>query len=458
MNHRLRLKTSGLFFCFALFAIGNGVRAQDPEPSPSPSPETAATKPAAAPAPAPTPETEFWKRAELTGDWGGDRLRLKEEGFEMEFSLTQFYQGVAAGGIRRGSEYNGVFKTNFKFDLGKMRAGWKWWSAQVQSETRFGGPVLGGTGTINPANTAAIVPGANGGVVSVTAANLTRLIPIDLAKGNLFVVSFGRYNLLDLSEEQFFGGSGLEKFFNMAQIGPLTVLRQVPLITNGATFAYVKGGEPRFTLAVLDPNDHSTDAGLDDLFADGVSFVPTIFFPAKYFGKSAKHSFGGAITTKAYTPFDAIRQIVIPGPSLNPIQPQRGSWSINYTFRQFLVERGREDGWGFFSQVSFADKDTSPITTFFDLGIGGNGLFKSRPKDEFGIAYAYTDLSSVLKNNLDLLTQSGRRPRAELQVEMFYNFHLAPWLRLTGDLQFIRPTRSIADTAVIPGGRLEIIF
>jgi porin len=232
----------------------------------------------------------------------------------------------------------------------------------------------------------------------------------------------------------------------------------VPLITNGATFAYVKGGEPRFTLAVLDPNDHSTDAGLDDLFADGVTFAPTVFFPAKYFGKTAKHSFGGAITTKAYTPFDAIRQIIIPGPAINPILPQRGSWSINYTFRQFIVERAPKDGWGFFSQVSFADKDTSPITTFVDLGLGGNGLFKSRPRDDFGLVYAYTDLSSVLKDNLNLLTQAGRRPRAEHQAEVFYNFHIAPWLRLTGDLQIIRPTRSIANTAVIPGARLEIIF
>jgi porin len=462
MKRRIRAKTIGLLFLSALFVINSNVRAQDPasSPSPSPSPEVVATKPATPPtaAAAPTPETDFWKREQMTGDWGGDRLRLKEEGLEIELSLTQFYQGVAAGGIRSGSEYNGIFKTNFKLDLGRMKPSLKWWSAQVQSETRFGGPLLGGTGTVNPVNTAALIPGANGSVASVTAVNLTRLIPIELAKGNLYAVSFGRFNLLDLVDEQFFGGSGLEKFFNIAQNGPLTALRQVPLITIGATFAYVRGGEPRFTLAVLDPNDHSTDPGLDDLFADGVTFAPTILFPTKYFGKTAKHSFGGAITTKAYTPFDAIRQIVIPGPSLNPIQPQRGSWSINYTFRQFIVERGPKNGWGFFSQVSFADKDTSPITTFVNLGLGGNGLFKSRPRDEFGVAYAYTDLSSVLKDNLNLLTQAGRRPRVEHQFEVFYNFHITPWLRLTGDLQVIRPTRAIATTAIIPGARLEMSF
>lgn len=378
MKHKVAIQ--GLVF-LSLFVINSSVRAQDPasSPSPSPSPEVVATQPATPPAAAPTPETDFWKREQMTGDWDGDRLRWKEKGLEIELSLTQFYQGVADGGIRRGSEYNGVFKTNFKFDLGKM-AGWKWWSAQVQTETRFGGPLLGGTGTINPVNTAAIIPGTSGGVFSVTAVNFTRLIPIDLAKGNLYVVGFGRYNLLDLVDEQFFGGSGLDRFFNIAQNGPLTAARQVPLITNGATFAYLKGGEPRFTLAVLDPNDQSTDPGLDHLFADGVTFAPTVFFPAKYFGKTAKHSFGGAITTKAYTPFDDSRQIIS------------------------------------------------------------------------------TDLSSVLKDNLNLLTQAGRRPRAEHQLEMFYNLHITPWLRLTGDLQVIRPTRAIATTAIIPGARLAMTF
>ena len=193
----------------------------------------------------------------------------------------------------------------------------------------------------------------------------------------------------------------------------MTVLHQVPLITNGASFAYVRRGEPFITFALLDPNDHSTDPGLSNLFSDGVTFSPGINFPTKYFGKTGKHSFGGAITTKKYTPFDAIRQVIIPGPPLNPIQPKRGSWSVNYIFRQYIVERARKDGWGFFGQVAFADKNTSPITRFFDVGLGGNGLFKGRQRDEFGIAYAYTDLSSVLKDNLDLLPLGGRRLRVE---------------------------------------------
>ena len=103
-------------------------------------------------------------------------------------------------------------------------------------------------------------------------------------------------------------------------------------------------------------------------------------------------------------------------------------------------------------------KYTSPITKFFNVGLGGNGLFERRQQDEFGASYAYTDLSEVLKDNLDLLPLGGRRLLPEHQVELFYNLHITPWLRLSGDLQIIRPNRPIADTAIVPGMRLKIVF
>jgi hypothetical protein len=50
----------------------------------------------------------------------------------------------------------------------------------------------------------------------------------------------------------------------------------------------------------------------------------------------------------------------------------------------------------------FADRATSLIMVFFDVGLCGNGLFAARPRDEFGAAYADTGLSETLKDNLDL--------------------------------------------------------
>jgi porin len=404
-----------------------------------------------------TPTHDFLHQDELTGDWNGTRTKWKDKGVELVSSLSQFYQAIASGGIQTAHEYNGTAQATLTFDLGKL-AGWNYWSTEVKAETRFGGPLLTSTGTISPVNTAAIIPGADGTVFALTAVNVTKLFPIDPKKEELFAVSFGRYNLVDLIDEHFFAGGGTERFFNLAQIGPLTVLRQVPLITNAVSLAYIRGGESFFTFALMDPNDHSTDPGLSDLFSDGVTLAPAINVPTKYFGKTAKHTLGGAITTKKYTPFDAIRQAIVPGPPITPIQPQGGSWSVNYTVRQYVVERSKGDGWGFFGQVSFADQSTSPVTTFFDVGLGGNGLFTRRQGDEFGIAYADTDTSKVLKDNLDLLLVGGRRLQVEHQLEVFYNLHLTPWFQLTGDLQILRPNRPVASVAVVPAVRLRVVF
>jgi hypothetical protein len=261
MNFTIKPSVVAAIFMSALFALATPVYSQDPTPSPTPAAREAVatnakgveanTTQAATASPAPSPEPDFWHREELTGDWGGDRKRLQEKGVELEFKLSQFYQGVASGGIRHDSEYNGKFQTVAKFDLGKL-VGWKFWHAEVRTETRFGGPLLGGTGTINPTNTAEMIPAAAGNIFAVTAVNFTRLIPLDLKKGNLLAISFGRYNLVDLADEDFFSGGGTERFLNIAPIGPLTVLRQVPLITNAVTLAYIKHGEPFFTFALLD--------------------------------------------------------------------------------------------------------------------------------------------------------------------------------------------------------------
>ena len=413
-----------------------------------------AAQAAAAQPPAPAPD--ILHRDVLTGDWNGARTTWKNKGVDLASSLTQFYQGVSSGGTGTSSEYNGTAQAKVDFDFGKL-AGWNYWSAEIKAEVRFGGPLVTSTGTISPVNTAAIIPGSDGTVFAVTAVNVTKLFPVNLKEGKLVVLSFGRYNLVDALDEDFFAGGGTERFLNLAQIGPLTVLRQVPLITNAVNLAYVRGGEPFFTFSLLDPNDHSTDPGLSDLFADGVTFAPALNLSAKYSGKTAKHTFGGAITTKAYTPFDAIHQAIIPGPPINPVEPQRGSWSVNYTFRQYVVERAARDGWGFFGQLSFADQATSPVTTFFDVGLGGNGLIASRPRDEFGLSYGYTDMSDVLKDNLDLLPIGGRL-QVEHQLEMFYNLHLTAWFQLTGDLQILRPNRPAAETGIVPAVRLRLVF
>ena len=60
---------------------------------------------------------------------------------------------------------------------------------------------------------------------------------------------------------------------------------------------------------------------------------------------------------------------------------------------------------------------------FFDIGLRGNGLFPARPRDEFGIAYAYTNLSEELKENLDLPVGLERLRGGALSRELLRRAH-----------------------------------
>src|SRR5258705_9952717 len=120
MNIKIKPSLVVTIFGIALFGFAARAYGQDPTPTPTPAArEAVATdrkgadekvRKVAAASPAPAPEPDFWHQETMTGDWGGTRSRWKEKGVELEFRQTNFYQGVASGGIRQSSEYNGKFE------------------------------------------------------------------------------------------------------------------------------------------------------------------------------------------------------------------------------------------------------------------------------------------------------------------------------------------------------------
>src|SRR5262245_18490783 len=189
-----------------------------PVPATGPSAQHATTAADQTPPASPPPATGLLEQEELTGNWGGARTRWRDKGVVLDTSLTQFYQGIAADGAEEKSEYNATAQAKAEFDFGKL-AGWQFWSAEIKGDWRFGGPLLTGTAPINPVHTAAMIPGTAGSKFSITALNVTKLFPVNLKEGKLIALSVGRYNLLDLLDEDFFAGGGTERFMNIAQIG-----------------------------------------------------------------------------------------------------------------------------------------------------------------------------------------------------------------------------------------------
>jgi porin len=107
---------------------------------------------------------------------------------------------------------------------------------------------------------------------------------------------------------------------------------------------------------------------------------------------------------------------------------------------------------------------------FYSIGVGGKGIVPSRPLDQFGIGYYYMDLSNPTFTGI-FTTRSALRD--EYGFEGYYNIALTPWMKLTPDIQVIRPaqkqsislttglplvSRASIDTATVLGLRLQLIF
>ena len=129
------------------------------------------------------------------------------------------------------------------------------------------------------------------------------------------------------------------------------------------------------------------------------------------------------------------------------------TWAIYYSLQQY-IQGNAEKGWGVFLRAGLSDGDPNPIENTLAGGLGGKGLFDSRPKDRFGIgAYwvHYSDDGLLASINIDINDAYG--------FEVFYSFEVTPWLKITPDLQLIEsPLPGVNDTTIISGVRTKWEF
>ena len=111
-----------------------------------------------------------------------------------------------------------------------------------------------------------------------------------------------------------------------------------------------------------------------------------------------------------------------------------------------------ERGVGVFARASVVDHKTNIANWTASVGLGGRGVFESRPEDRFGIGHAYT---KYLKNlQLDAVLD---REYAN-GVELFSGFRLGDGVDLTADLQLLEPASLNIDNTTALGLRLNIDF
>lgn len=386
-------------------------------------------------------------RARLTGNWHGIRSCLAERGITFDADATQFYYGVASGGLQQEFRYGGHGDYVLNADFGKLGLQ-EGLFLKLRAEHRFGESLAEATGAFLPPNVSADLPVFDSYDLYLTNVLFTQ------ALSESFAVFAGKMDTFDGDANAFAHGRGKDQFSNMALVVNPLLIRMVPYSSLGTGFVILREMHPLLTFTVLNPTDTTKTNGFDELCAEGVTLIAEMRVPTRFFELPGHQLVGGAWCSRTYVALGQDPRIVLPDV---PIEPTDGSWGLYWNFDQYLRAYANDPlrGWGVFGRASIGDDRANPIAWFLSFGVGGNSPLRRREADTFGMGWYCVGTSGQIGSILE--TVLG--PIGDGQgVELFYNVAVTPWLNLTPDLQVIIPAREEVDTSLVIGVRAKAVF
>ncbi len=371
-------------------------------------------------------------RKTLTGKWGGLRTKLPEKGIMFKASYTSFYQGMVSGEGNNDFEYGSKLGIATVFN-GKKLGLWEGFFAIARMEYNMGHSVNQRGGTALPVNTALAYPGIEG----ADRWDMNIYFIQFLSKTDKIVV--GKINNIDLGNfSTFSGGLGVRNFQNNAFVGPPNAIT-VPYVFGAY---YMSSNEKRnFTFAVYDANSRVNKLGFKDLFTDGITFFATADLITHFFNKKGKQGLTGVVSTKQVRNLNDLENFF--PPIGNTITEKSNRWSLAYFFEQTLYQNtdNKKQQFGLFGQIGTTDGKGSFTNFFYQIGLGGQSLFKKRPLDHWGIAYFNYTFSEGLRDfslpEIPGIFDGLQIGRGESGVEAFYEAQITKWISFGIDYQYL---------------------
>lgn len=404
-------------------------------------------------------------RSTLTGDWGGVRNDLAGKGVTFDLTLTQVEQGVIDGGKETGWKYGGRGNLTLNADTQKLGL-WPGGFFMMEVEGNFGNDVNLQTGALMAVNSNAFFPIPENNQLNIPAVTLTQFV------SEYAAVFAGKMDITSGDANEFAHGKGDTQFFNLAlNFTPVAAL-VAPYTPLGAGIMVLPTKDPN--AAILSVMAISTDgkanhAGFDKLFNGNTTYAAEGRVKTDFFNLTGHQLFGAMYSTKSFASLEQNLRLIIESGS---IEQKNNSWAFYYNFDQYLYEpkKGSGRGVGIFGRFGASDGNPNPMHYFYSIGIGGKGILPGRPLDQFGMGYYYIDV-----NNPKFTGPLGTRAflRNEYGFEGYYNFAVTPWMKVTPDIQFVRPAQKQAidfsgpipiivkdniSTAAVFGLRLQLIF
>lgn len=379
----------------------------------------------------------------LTHDIVPERRRLADRGVRIRAELTGYYQARVAGSPRTDAAPAGRFDALVDVDTARA-GGWAGGGLHTHLEYRVGDPAKSRGRTVLPVNAGLALPLLAEGEWVATSLYLSQRL------GPSTVVLAGKINPLDLiARDPFFGGWGVHGFMNIAFVAPPAGV--MPAVFMGAMLNHAIGPW-RLSLVVSDPEDKTDSYSLRGLFEDGFDASATALWTGTLGGRASYAGITAAAKTKAP---GTLTSFGLP-PELVAAREDRRSSNVTLQAGHLLQESiavpGR--GLGVYARAGLGGGDANPIRASFAGGFAGHGIVPGRPRDSFGIGYAFFRFDSALAD----LSLPALRFDDEHILEVFYSASATRWLRVTADLQAIRPATPGARSSVVAGMRVSLLF
>lgn len=387
-------------------------------------------------------DSSLMTRRTLTGDWGGARSDLADDGVRLDLWTTGFWQGMFDGDGNKGGETGGRVDAMLNLDTGKMGL-WKGGGLHTHFEYRSDSPTPFRGGALWPVNTAIVLPGGADYRIEATSLYLSQQF------GETGRVMLGKINAVDLlAAHPFFGGWGTDRFMNLAFVAPPSGV--VPPVFMGGVVSFSEAPWS-FTLMVFDPNDQTRNYSFNGLFADGVNVTLGVSRALTVAGRPS--SIGVSATCSSAEGLDYSTIGLPPG---SETTTKRGSYNIAIELTHQLVQSADAPGKGIglYLKGAVADGNPNPVQSSIIGGIGGSAFFAGRAEDSFGVGFFHYNFSDKLQDAV----QPYVAFHDEQGMELFYDVAATPWFHITADLQVIDPATGENANAVVGGLRTKLVF
>ncbi|MFZ2467897.1 carbohydrate porin [Parvibaculum sedimenti] len=395
--------------------------------------------------PAMADEKNLWEQDTLTGDWGGTRSELADQGIEIGLAYIGEALGDVSGGMKRGWSYEGRAELSLDLDLDKL-FGWQGGTAHAsayQIHHTNGLPTADYTGSIGaPSNIEArqatrlftlwVQQNFLDDAVSIRAGQLAaddEFMTSDTA-GNLINGTFGWAGIAAANQTN--GGPA----YPLATPGVRVAVAPTKSVTVlGAVFSGDPAGEDCFDDAQV-CNRHGTTFSMSGgtLWMGEVQYasnqgegggLPGVYKLGAWYqtGKFADQRYG----------FERSND--------------HGVYAIA---DQTIWRKGESDALSLFARVGGAPSDRNLVSFYADGGLAYKGLIPGRDEDVLAFGAAYAKISGDARDadrDLQLLASDPAYPLRDQETvfELSYTAAVTPWWSVQPDVQYI----------VHPGGNVE---